>query len=1132
MKIKKLTIHNIASIEDAVIDFDAKPLAECEVFLITGKTGAGKSTILDAICLALYADTPRLYNTKMQGATLDADKEVKIDDPRQLMRRNTTEAFVSLTFTGSNKVNYEAIWSVARSYKRVNGTIKNKSWQLTNLGNNTTLTKDVDIKAEIKAAVGLDFNQFCRTTLLAQGEFTRFLNSKDDDKAEILEKITGVDVYSKIGAKVFELTNKKRQEWEEATRLIDGIHSLSETEIADKMEAIATLDAQSIALKKLVTEINTKRQWLKSETDLKKGLDEAAENLRLAKETLESNEFKLKEDFVKEWHATIDARGWLRNMDKAKENGIRLNLALNNLKEKFSTIISGQEWVTQEIKRIKEKLEDLNALTEKEKDKAAIYEKAQAIAGLLSLISEGRKIIRKTQEKLESDNKAMEEEYEPALEKTYREIETLHKEIEAEETEVKQIEEEVAILDLPGLHTQRDAIKEVLAKISIAKERIATLKQEEKRKENIEKNLEEKRSAIEEKKKFLSELVVQVHDAKLKMDTCKELLDKQKDTVDKFARALRLKLHIGDTCPICRQEIRTELPHEEELSSLVMGLQESYNKAEKEFSKINESKVVLDAGIETEWATYQKEKSDFEKDNTVMQAQIRARKACIDCGIDRIDAPVLSLLKEIETNKSVTQQNLDIKIGEGVKKEEILKKKRTLLEALRKKENLSARKAREKEDLLNECKRRIDTAKALIQTKREEVENSGTKVAGWIGTNEWEIDWHVDPDAFSSALIAAAKTFYETMQKQQKGTALLEQEKIFLKSVTDTKDAILRMIPAWDIVASASVAKVDNLHSLANELNSEVAAIISQKQDATNIYTKSKELLDTFLIGHQTIDLARLALLDSHSSEKIREENAQLDNVRKLFIAQKTLFNSATRQYEEHLLNKPPFSENESLDTLDNELGKIEKELSEAGERKGAINQELKNDAENKLKLGTLITKADEKKNVYLKWSRLNQLIGNATGNTFRKIAQSYVLASLVQSANSYMKMLTDRYTLKVNPGTFVISIEDAYQGYTSRAASTISGGESFLVSLSLALALSDIGQQWQVDTLFIDEGFGTLSGEPLLKAIETLRSLHSKSGRHVGIISHVEELQERIPVQIQVVQEGNNSSSEIIIKS
>ena len=160
----------------------------------------------------------------------------------------------------------------------------------------------------------------------------------------------------------------------------------------------------------------------------------------------------------------------------------------------------------------------------------------------------------------------------------------------------------------------------------------------------------------------------------------------------------------------------------------------------------------------------------------------------------------------------------------------------------------------------------------------------------------------------------------------------------------------------------------------------------------------------------------------------------------------------------------------------------------------------------------------------------MNQYIGDSTGSKFRKIAQSYVLSSLIRSANGYMKTLTDRYTLKVILGTFVILIEDAYQGYASRAASTISGGESFLVSLSLALALSDIGQRLAVDTLFIDEGFGTLSGEPLQNAVNTLRTLHSKAGRHVGIISHVEELKEQIPVQIQVNQEGNESSSKVVI--
>jgi len=245
-------------------------------------------------------------------------------------------------------------------------------------------------------------------------------------------------------------------------------------------------------------------------------------------------------------------------------------------------------------------------------------------------------------------------------------------------------------------------------------------------------------------------------------------------------------------------------------------------------------------------------------------------------------------------------------------------------------------------------------------------------------------------------------------------------------------------------------------------------------------------------------------------------------------LSKKILKDEASRKLEGHRQAKPELKEEDSIELMEERIKDNEKALADISEKKGAINQELKADEENKKQLGHLKDEAEKKQAEYQKWSRLNQLIGDATGNKFRKIAQSYVLNSLIHSANHYMRTLTDRYTLKVVPGTFVISLEDAYQGYVSRAASTISGGESFLVSLSLALALSDIGQQLAVDTLFIDEGFGTLSGEPLQNAINTLRSLHTKSGRHVGIISHVEELQNKIPVQIQVIQEGNLSSSEV----
>jgi exonuclease SbcC len=247
-------------------------------------------------------------------------------------------------------------------------------------------------------------------------------------------------------------------------------------------------------------------------------------------------------------------------------------------------------------------------------------------------------------------------------------------------------------------------------------------------------------------------------------------------------------------------------------------------------------------------------------------------------------------------------------------------------------------------------------------------------------------------------------------------------------------------------------------------------------------------------------------------------------------LVKQTRLQDAQQKQKQHLENKPDIEPEETKETLQKAIEETEMEIKTASEGLGALKLILEEDAQNKERLGSLLKEAEEAKLVYEKWSRLNKLFGSADGKTFRTIAQSYVLSHLIHAANAYMKGLSDRYTLKGVPGTFIIHVVDKYDGGNMRAASTISGGETFLVSLSLALALSDVGGSLSVDTLFIDEGFGTLSGDSLQMAIATLRTLHSKSNKQVGIISHVEELKENIPVQIQVKQQSNASYSTVEI--
>ena len=956
MKLQKLTIHNIASIEDATIDFEAKPLADSEVFLITGKTGSGKSTILDAICLALFANTPRLAGTQMQGGTKDGEADVAIKDPRQLMRRNTGEAFVSLTFTGSNDVHYEAKWSVARARKKVNGNIQSKTWQLTNLDSEVIHTKDNDIKDEIQTAIGLDFGQFCRTTLLAQGEFTRFLNSKDDDKAEILEKITGVDIYSKIGRKVFEVTGQKKTEWEQAQQKIAGMRTLTDEEIATKQEEIAKYEASLEQVKKAGETDKAKLQWIKTEKELAKGVTEASLALQQAQAVVESDDFKKKETLVRQWNATIEARNWLGTMKEAEKT-----------------------------------------------------------------ITEGKKKIEECHNTIDSEGKRLTETLQPAFDKAQKEENEARTALEQQTATLQSQEAALDALHLPDLRKSRDNAKELQRNIDITYERIEAHAKEKDRKAKNAKTLEETAAAIEKKLKESTDLEPLIHDAKVVMDDRKATLDNQRDTIDKFAQTLRQKLHVGDLCPVCRQEIKTELPHEEELAQLVGGLEKAFKEAESAYQELVNKRNKLDAEIKAAQQTYQTSKENFDKDDSVKMAKQKVIDACKACGIEIIDESTPEKLASLKTDTETKLKELEAKIAEGTKAEDTIKAQRTALDKANKNLDQLKKTALKAQQDISDCKGKIAIA--------EEVKKS--------------------------------------------------TEQVQLKQAEETLNA-------------------------------------------------NKQQLENFLGIHPDLDPERLTALNAHSSQEIIKIQALLEADKNMVLTKKTLKDDADKRLGEHKLTKPELKEEDTDESLAVRINENDKTLTDISEKKGAINQELKTDEENKKQIGHLKEEADKKQSIYQKWSRMNQLIGDATGNKFRKIAQSYVLNSLIHSANHYMQTLTDRYTLKVAPGTFVISLEDSYQGYVSRAASTISGGESFLVSLSLALALSDIGQKLAVDTLFIDEGFGTLSGEPLQNAINTLRSLHNKSGRHVGIISHVEELQGKIPVQIQVDQEGNLSSSKV----
>lgn len=940
MKLQKLTIHNIASIKDAEIDFEAQPLSGSEVFLITGKTGSGKSTILDAICLALFADTPRLNNTNMQGDVQDGESTLKIYDPRQLLRRDAAEGNVALTFEGSNGIRYRATWAVQRAHRKLTGRMQPKEWTLQVMPDGIILKKDEEIKKEIADAIKLDFNQFCRTTLLAQGEFTRFLNSSDNEKAAILEKITNRYDFSLIGKKVFELTKEKETAWTTAQALTQGIILLTEEEINAKNGELEQLDKRKKEITQTLAEAQKKHKWLEDEKALGQAEQKARMEYGQAQALVDSQPFKEQEKWVADWNTAIDARQHLKERDAALRDEASCGALLDTLQQNAKAVQTAFENATTARQNAQNACDSLNAT-------------------------------------------------------------------------IRLLEQQLKEKDMPGLREKQQKANALLANVRLAYERLRTVGEKKAERRKSWEEIEKRQRIIDDKQKQSDALAAPIQEAKIKMEVAYRLLEKQQDTVDKFAAALRQKLQVGDICPVCRQEIRSVLPGEEELRQLVSGLKTAHEDAKKIYDDQVAAKNTLDAEIKVEKQTNSTAITNYNNDRSLQTAEQNAMDMLQLLDIHAVDGRTNERLMTIETE----QKHLLETLGERIRSGE-------------------------------EIETQIATCRTELEKKRLILDNAGI------------------------ACIKAQKD----VEDHQRNTADAQQK----------------------------------------------------KADAQTKRAEQNTWLQNFFAAHPHITENRLRLLAGWTQQQIAEQTQKINLAKNNLSNKKTLWDKAIEDRNAHIATKPVMTDDDTPEALMQVIDGNTALLEQLAKEAGAVTQTLTENQRNIALLGQRLEEEQKAKTEYDKWQRLNAIIGDATGNTFRRIAQSYVLENLIHSANTYMQTLTDRYRLKILPGTFVISLEDAYQGFVSRAASTISGGESFLVSLALALALSDVAQGLAVDTLFIDEGFGTLSGEPLQNAINTLRTLHDKSGRHVGIISHVEELQERIPVQIQVVQNQHSPDSSI----
>ena len=467
-----------------------------------------------------------------------------------------------------------------------------------------------------------------------------------------------------------------------------------------------------------------------------------------------------------------------------------------------------------------------------------------------------------------------------------------------------------------------------------------------------------------------------------------------------------------------------------------------------------------------------------------------------------------------------------------------IKQAQTLLEAISKQQKLKdqQQKAIEQcQNALNQAEKKrteqinkIQTLQELIRNDQESAAHSLQTAQGQISWPGWETDWHASPDDFMLRLKQEASIYTQ----QQKREEVLVNQRYLAQRALDEMNSLQQQIreeyPQWKF-GMLHPQPVQVLTKDWSQLFAHVKALHQSQCHTRELQEKGTQALQDFLHQHPEFTQEKLEQLTAFLPEQIqswREDQQKQNESRVAVLAKLELVLQQIRQHQD---SKPELEEEVSLEKLKEQYEEQNRIIQDFNQQIGQKQNLLDENRKNEERLQGEKAIEEKLKLDYQKWERLRFYFGDQQGKTFRNIAQSFVLKELLHGANYYLKRLTDRYELECQAGSLTILLRDFYQGGTARPASTLSGGESFLVSLALALGLSSISQQsLSVNTLFIDEGFGTLSEGYLQTVMDTLEKLHQLGGKKVGIISHVSGLRERIKAQIQV-RRIDNSRSEIV---
>lgn len=1143
MKLKELHIRNIASIERADIDFekdlnDAITGDPASIFLISGDTGAGKSVILDSISMALYKKTPRIAdvaNASKNDYTDAEGEQIRVASIEQYTRLGISdkdESYSEVVFEGNDGRMYHARLTLGMklgSKDKETGIrpIKHSkpTWEIRI--DKGDWTKD-SVEQTILDAIGLDFQQFGRMAMLAQGQFANFLTGDKKEREAILEQLTNTQHFTAYGEAINSLWKKAKANQDRIQTIYDTEkpHTLSNEAVEQltkgQQEGQKQLDIYDAKLKKFDEQLKLIEGILSKE----KEQDQARQKVQELTIIISGDEYKNNKSLYSDWDATTNERHQLADLQRARRDEQTSKESLSQLQDKFNTLSSDIIDRQAKTKAIEDAIQLNKEWIEKRKQHEDLFVKAREVEIKIGQYLEK---VRKTGELA----KGLKEEQGKTKSLLKAKLEAEENAKKAKDV-VKAKENEIEELGNQRKALNPQAIDDQKSKKEAAKREIENIRKSYDDLETALKDANILREDIEKEKAQLSELKDASEKAEqvfLTKKTESEKADKLlttmqmsiKDTLINLRH--RLQEEQADICPLCGQHI--DYAHlNDDFNGVLTPLEDEQKRAAEAYQQATSQR-------DTARDTYKK----FDGAHQIKAKNLKEADQKNDKAKEAIDAKAIAAGLNIQEPLIPQIENLLGSLDEDITK---LKAAQQEAEALQGKINA-----------LLEEKKPLDTLKSEAETAKTKAENAVNNNSETITrldkehkelTAECETikseissllsgysdNWQTDIDNLLNKLKKDANEYNDHQKQLNDDSTKLESGTTLNNSLLQFSQSILTVCPEWKAEFDAKAYSCRDINREWADLLAEVTRLVSKIKDCKAVITSSTEGLTAYyqesgktekdllmLIAQEPqVATARKFVVDTDSLLKSRND-AIVDAQKQIEVSLKALgLNERTELPDYQSVENEKIGMKALYDELFTNVVQIKGRLE-------THNNNIKRlkEIENDLAIA---------KQQFARWDKLNRIFG---GTRFRTLVQTYILRPLLNNANIYLEQITDRYRLTCSEDNEQLSILvlDRYNKDQVRSVTVLSGGERFMISLALSLALSSLNRpDMNVNILFIDEGFGTLDEKSLDSVMQTLEKLQEIAGqtnRRVGIISHREELEERIPVKIQVVKKGEGRS-------